>query len=173
MEIYFVRFGYGFFSSFCCGAHPLLQYVRYIQWFINAPLVLLALLVFTWMSTPQILTILFFSWFLVINGLVGALVRSSYKWGFFTFGLFGLFFIWYVSIAARVVASLTFPSPGTSCLATSTSSPSDTLNPKRATLWAPRGFRSSGCCTPSVGVCRRVATKSRHQRRWCFTGSLI
>lgn len=61
------------------------------------------------MSTPQILTVLFFSWFLVINGLVGALVRSSYKWGFFTFGLVGLFFIWYVSIAARVVDSLIFP----------------------------------------------------------------
>lgn len=70
--------------------------MRYIQWFINAPLVLLALLSFTSMATPQILTILFFSWFLVINGLVGALVQSSYKWGYFTFGLFGLFFIWCV-----------------------------------------------------------------------------
>ncbi|KAG9312324.1 hypothetical protein JVU11DRAFT_7640 [Chiua virens] len=70
-------------------------YVRYIQWFINAPLILLALLSFTSMSTPAILTVLFFSWFLVVNGLVGALVHSSYKWGYFVFGLFGLFFIWY------------------------------------------------------------------------------
>ncbi|KAG8220512.1 hypothetical protein J3R82DRAFT_3214 [Butyriboletus roseoflavus] len=42
----------------------------------------------------KLLVPLFFSWFLVVNGLVGALVPTSYKWGFFVFGLFGLFFIW-------------------------------------------------------------------------------
>ncbi|KAF8131928.1 hypothetical protein EV363DRAFT_1449630 [Boletus edulis] len=77
-------------------SHPTRQiwYVRYIQWFINAPLLLFAMLSFTHAATAQILTILFFSWFLVVNGLIGALVASSYKWAFFVFGLFGLFFIW-------------------------------------------------------------------------------
>lgn len=59
---------------------------------------LLALLSFTRLATPHILTILFFAWYLVVNGLVGALVPSSYKWGFFVFGLFGLFFIWCVAV---------------------------------------------------------------------------
>ncbi|KAG6382143.1 hypothetical protein JVT61DRAFT_787 [Boletus reticuloceps] len=77
-------------------SHPTRQiwYVRYIQWFINAPLLLFAMLSFTQAATAQILTILFFSWFLVVNGLIGALVTSSYKWAYFVFGLFGLFFIW-------------------------------------------------------------------------------
>ncbi|KIK94791.1 hypothetical protein PAXRUDRAFT_426369 [Paxillus rubicundulus Ve08.2h10] len=70
-------------------------YVRYIQWFINAPLLLLGLLAFTGMSTSDILTTMFFAWVLVICGLVGALVSSTYKWGYYVFGLFALFYIWY------------------------------------------------------------------------------
>ncbi|KAF8557897.1 heat shock protein 30, partial [Imleria badia] len=92
--------------------HPTRQiwYVRYIQWFINAPLLLLSLLSFTHIATAQILTILFFSWFLVVNGLIGALVSSSYKWGFFVFGLFGLFFIWCVPICLPIMSPwLTVP----------------------------------------------------------------
>ncbi|KAF8845903.1 family A G protein-coupled receptor-like protein [Paxillus ammoniavirescens] len=69
-------------------------YVRYIQWFINAPLLLLGLLAFTGMSTSDILTTMFFAWVLVICGLVGALVSSTYKWGYYVFGLFALFYIW-------------------------------------------------------------------------------
>ncbi|KAF9222397.1 family A G protein-coupled receptor-like protein [Gyrodon lividus] len=79
------------------GSRPTRQiwYVRYIQWFINAPLLLLGLLAFTGMSTSDILTTMFFSWVLVVCGLVGALVSSSYKWGYYVFGLFALFYIWY------------------------------------------------------------------------------
>ena len=31
---------------------------------------------------------------MVITGLVGSLVPSTYKWGYYTFGLFALFYIW-------------------------------------------------------------------------------
>ncbi|KAF9235241.1 hypothetical protein BU15DRAFT_89610 [Melanogaster broomeanus] len=71
------------------------DYVRYIQWFINAPLLLLGLLLVTGMSASDILTTMFFSWVLVVSGLVGALVASSYKWAYYVFGLFALFYIWY------------------------------------------------------------------------------
>eukprot|EP00918_Siedleckia_nematoides_P082076 GHVU01179894.1.p1 GENE.GHVU01179894.1~~GHVU01179894.1.p1 ORF type:complete len:317 (+),score=2.90 GHVU01179894.1:39-953(+) len=79
------------------GSQPTRQiwYVRYIQWFINAPLLLLGLLLLTGLSASDILTTMFFSWVLVVCGLVGALTHSSYKWGFFAFGLFALFYIWY------------------------------------------------------------------------------
>jgi len=85
--------------------------------------VLLALLSFTSLATPHILTTLFFSWFLVVNGLVGALVTSSYKWGYFVFGLFGLFFIWCVAVCLSTVCSVSLPpfsfsrTSGISCLA--------------------------------------------------------
>jgi len=76
------------------GTTRQIWYVRYIQWFINAPLLLLGLLAFTGMSTSDILTTMFFGWVLVICGLVGALVPSTYKWGYYVFGLFALFYIW-------------------------------------------------------------------------------
>ena len=33
---------------------------------------------------------------LVVAGLVAALVPSTYKWGYYVFGVFALFYIWYV-----------------------------------------------------------------------------
>ena len=72
------------------------QYVRYIQWFITFPLLLLSVLLCTGLSLSDILTTLFMGEFMVVSGLVGALVQSSYKWGFYVFGLMGLFYIWCV-----------------------------------------------------------------------------
>ncbi|KAK7693610.1 hypothetical protein QCA50_003179 [Cerrena zonata] len=69
-------------------------FVRYIQWFINFPLILLLLLFATGLSLSDILTTAFFAWVVVVCGLAGALTASSYKWGFFAFGLLALFYIW-------------------------------------------------------------------------------
>ncbi|KAI0328825.1 heat shock protein 30 [Cubamyces sp. BRFM 1775] len=71
-------------------------YVRYIQWFISFPLLLLELLLATGLSLSDIFTTLFMAIVLVITGLVAALVPSTYKWGYYTFGLLALFYIWYV-----------------------------------------------------------------------------
>ncbi|KAI0742225.1 heat shock protein 30 [Daedaleopsis nitida] len=71
-------------------------YVRYIQWFITFPLLLLELLLASGLSLSDIFTAIFMSIVLVIMGLVGALVTSSYKWGYYVFGLFALGYIWYV-----------------------------------------------------------------------------
>lgn len=70
-------------------------YVRYIDWFITTPLLLLDLLLTAGMPWPTILFVIFVDWIMIITGLVGALVVSRYKWGFFTFGCFALFYIVY------------------------------------------------------------------------------
>ncbi len=70
--------------------------MRYIQWFITFPLLLLELLLATGLSLSDIFTTLFMSIVLVITGLVAALVPSTYKWGYYTFGVSALFYIWCV-----------------------------------------------------------------------------
>jgi bacteriorhodopsin len=70
--------------------------VRYIQWFINFPLLLILILFTTGLALSDVLTTAFFAWVVVVTGLVGALVPTSYKWGYFVFGLFALFHIWLV-----------------------------------------------------------------------------
>ncbi|KAI0831366.1 heat shock protein 30 [Trametes gibbosa] len=71
-------------------------FVRYIQWFITFPLLLLELLLATGLSLSDIFTTLFMAVVLVITGLVAALVPSTYKWGYYTFGVAALFYIWYI-----------------------------------------------------------------------------
>lgn len=58
-------------------------YVRYIDWFITTPVVVAELLLLAGIPTPTLLYTLLMSEIVVINGLVGALVHSSYKWGKF------------------------------------------------------------------------------------------
>ncbi|KAI0780867.1 heat shock protein 30 [Trametes elegans] len=70
-------------------------FVRYIQWFISFPLLLLELLLATGLSLSDIFTTIFMGIVLVITGLVAALVPSTYKWGYYTFGVAALFYIWY------------------------------------------------------------------------------
>lgn len=74
------------------------QYVRYIDWVITTPLLLLELLLATGLSGSDIFTTVFLDLVMIIAGLVGALVASTYKWGFFVGGTFALFYVWFVSI---------------------------------------------------------------------------
>jgi bacteriorhodopsin len=69
------------------------QYVRYIQWFINAPLILLMLLLTTGLPLSDIFLTLFMVIVAVVTGLVGALTPTSYKWGFFVFAVLALFYV--------------------------------------------------------------------------------
>lgn len=56
-------------------------YVRYIDWFITTPLLLADLLLTCGLPTPTILYVILANEVMVVTGLVGALVKSSYKWG--------------------------------------------------------------------------------------------
>ena len=63
-------------------------YVRYIDWFITTPLLLMDLLLTAGMPWPTIFFVVMADEIMIITGLIGALVRSVYKWGFFAFGTF-------------------------------------------------------------------------------------
>ncbi len=56
-------------------------YVRYIDWFITDPLIIAQILLIAGLPTPTILYTLVMTEVVVVTDLVGALVKSSYKWG--------------------------------------------------------------------------------------------
>jgi len=70
-------------------------YVRYIDWFVTTPLLLLDLLLTAGVPAPTIAVTILADEIMVITGLVGALIPSSYKWGYWTFGMFAFFFVFY------------------------------------------------------------------------------
>jgi len=70
-------------------------YVRYIDWVVTTPLLLLDILLTAGLPWPTILYTILIDEIMIITGLVGALVASSYKWGYFVFAMFALFYIGY------------------------------------------------------------------------------
>ncbi|BGP21990.1 hypothetical protein JCM10295v2_000867 [Rhodotorula toruloides] len=70
-------------------------YARYIDWTITTPLLLLELLLVTGLPLSQIFSVLFFDILMIETGLIGALVASRYKWGFYAFGCAALLYIMY------------------------------------------------------------------------------
>jgi bacteriorhodopsin len=70
-------------------------YARYIDWVITTPLLLLDLLLTAGVPLGTILVALLADEIMIVCGLVGALTRSSYKWGFWTFGMAAFFFVVY------------------------------------------------------------------------------
>jgi bacteriorhodopsin len=73
-------------------------YVRYIDWFLTTPLLLLDLLLTCRLPWPTIMYTIAMNEIMVVTGLVGALVQSRYKWGFFTFGTAAFLFVAYTVV---------------------------------------------------------------------------
>ncbi|UPX13993.1 uncharacterized protein EKO05_0004486 [Ascochyta rabiei] len=71
-------------------------YVRYIDWFITTPLLLLDLLLTAGMPWPTILWVILVDEIMIVTGLVGALVVSRYKFAYFSIGCVALFYIVYM-----------------------------------------------------------------------------
>ncbi|VDB91877.1 unnamed protein product [Peniophora sp. CBMAI 1063] len=95
------------------GRTRAIWYVRYIDWTITTPLLLLELLLGTGLPLSDIVTLIFFDLVMIITGLIGSLVASAYKWAFFTGGMLALFYIWAVLIGgARTSAHLISPAAG-------------------------------------------------------------
>jgi len=65
--------------------------VRYIDWTITTPLLLLELLLGTGLPLSDIITVVSMDLVVIVTGLVGALVSSLYKWGFFVMGVRAVF----------------------------------------------------------------------------------
>jgi len=96
-----------FRSGFTSSSYPTraIWYVRYIQWAITTPLLLLELLLGTGLPLSDIVTVVFMGVVMVVCGLVGALTATSYKWGFYTLGCAALFYVlWYLFFNARRAA---------------------------------------------------------------------
>jgi len=70
-------------------------YVRYIDWFVTTPLLLTDLLLTAGLPWPTVLYTILVDEVMIVTGLVGALVSSRYKWGYWTFGTAALFFVAY------------------------------------------------------------------------------
>nr|XP_019049369.1 hypothetical protein I302_03155 [Kwoniella bestiolae CBS 10118]OCF28299.1 hypothetical protein I302_03155 [Kwoniella bestiolae CBS 10118] len=71
-------------------------YVRYIDWVITTPSLLLTLVLASGLPLSDIIALCYFDLVMIVTGLVGALVATSYKWGFYAFGCAALFYIWWV-----------------------------------------------------------------------------
>lgn len=65
------------------GATRSVWYARYIDWVITTPLLLLECLLTCGISLSDIFTVVFMDIAMIVVGLIGALVASSYKWGMF------------------------------------------------------------------------------------------
>jgi len=63
-------------------------YARYINWFVSWAMLDIAVLLLSGVSWATVLFAVGLSWIWVVTWLCGALISTSYKWGFFTFGTF-------------------------------------------------------------------------------------
>lgn len=68
-------------GSHLAGTNREVFYVRYIDWFVTTPLLLMDLLLTAGLPWPTIIWTIFLDEVMIITGLVGALVKSRYKWG--------------------------------------------------------------------------------------------
>ena len=101
------------------GLYREIFYVRYIDWVVTTPLLLLDVLLTAGLPWPTILITILVDEIMIITGLVGALVASRYKWGYFVFAMLALFFVfWNVSFVgpkhARSIQSSTSKNIGRS-----------------------------------------------------------
>lgn len=80
------------------GTYREIFYVRYIDWFITTPLLLMDLLLTAGMPWPTVLFAILVDEIMIVTGLVGALVVSDYKWGYFVFGCAALLYIVYLLV---------------------------------------------------------------------------
>jgi bacteriorhodopsin len=70
--------------------------------FLTTPLLLLDLLLTSGLPTPTICYTILINEIMVVTGLIGALVKSSYKWGYFVFGCVAFLFVaWTVVFEGR------------------------------------------------------------------------
>lgn len=90
------------------GTYRAIYYARYIDWVITTPLLLMDLLLTAGMPWPTILWVILVDEIMIITGLIGALIRSIYKWPYFVFGCVALLYIVYQLTWEARIHSKTF-----------------------------------------------------------------
>ncbi len=78
------------------GSMRQIFYVRYIDWVLTTPLLLLDLLLTCRLPWPTVFYTITMNEIMIVTGLVGALVPTRYKWGFFTFGCAAFLVVVYI-----------------------------------------------------------------------------
>ncbi|EJU00331.1 heat shock protein 30 [Dacryopinax primogenitus] len=68
-------------------------YARYIGWTLSLPLLVAEVLLATGLSATEVSAALFMEVVFVVSYLVGALVSSTYKWGYFAIGTAALLYV--------------------------------------------------------------------------------
>lgn len=112
VQVEFVRYKSDLWTG---GGDPYrsIWYARYIDWTITTPLLLLDLLLATGLPLSTIFFTIFMDLVMIITGLIGALVPSSYKWGYYTFGCVAMLYVFWVLIGpARKAAHALGPDSG-------------------------------------------------------------
>ena len=71
-------------------------YVRYIDWTVTTPLLLLEILLVSGLPLSTVFITIFFDLVMIITGLIGSLVESTYKWGYYTMGCVAMFYVFWV-----------------------------------------------------------------------------
>jgi bacteriorhodopsin len=85
-------------------------YARYIDWFVTTPLLLMDLLLTAGVPWPTILWTLFVDEIMIVSGLIGALIPSTYKWGYYAFGCVAMSMVfWNLAWTGRKHASALGP----------------------------------------------------------------
>lgn len=77
------------------GINRSIFYARYVDWVITTPLLLLDLMLTAAMPWPTMLYVIFLDEVMIVTGLIGALVKTRYKFGFFAFGCVAMLFVFY------------------------------------------------------------------------------
>jgi len=70
-------------------------YVRFIEWIITTPMLLSFLFLGSGVASSDLFVVSFMGIFAFVTLLVGALVTSVYKWGFYAFSVASIFYIFY------------------------------------------------------------------------------
>jgi bacteriorhodopsin len=68
-------------------------YAKYINWFLSWPPLLVAIGLISGVSWSTIVYNILLCWIFVVCNLIGALIPSTYKWGFFVFGTVASFLL--------------------------------------------------------------------------------
>jgi len=83
------------FDHYLGGGIRQIFYARYVGWFLSSPLILSNILLFSGVPWPTLLFTLGAQEMYVVAALIGSLVPSVYKWGYFTFGVASWFLVMY------------------------------------------------------------------------------
>ncbi|KAK9367836.1 hypothetical protein V1509DRAFT_625491 [Lipomyces kononenkoae] len=96
------------FSHYQGGGIRQVFYARYIGWFLASPLLIINMAFLAGLSWPTVLFVAAMQEVFVVARLIGALIPSEYKWGYFTFGVAAFILVFYnlAYVAAQSIRTL-------------------------------------------------------------------